>query len=247
MAILVANLLPAPCFSKVVGSSPFHQFHVGSIGAKSRTSIALPDVSYHALLVVDRSQLSTISSLGLFRPSDLEAAGIPRRRLYSLLSEGKVEKLSRGLYVASRHRLTEHHALAAVCRRVPRAVICLLSALRFHGLTTQAPASVWIAIPDKARIPRVEHQRLSICRFSPAALEEGVETHVLEGVPVRVTGAARTVVDCFRYRNKIGIDVAVEALKDYTRKRRSDAGELARLARARKASRIMQPYLDAIA
>jgi predicted transcriptional regulator of viral defense system len=196
---------------------------------------------------VDRAQLSTIASLGVFRPSDLEAAGIPRRRLYSLLSEGRIERLSRGLYASRRHRFTEHHALALVCRRVPHAVVCLLSALRFHDLTTQLSASVWIAIPEKARRPHLEDQRLSVCRFSGAALEEGVETHDVEGVPVRVTGAARTVVDCFRYRNKIGIDVAIEALKDFTRKRRSGASELARHARARGVSRIMQTYLDAIA
>lgn len=178
---------------------------------------------------------------------DLEAVDIPRRRLYSLLSEGSFEGLSRGLYASRRHRFTEHHALALVCRRVPRAVVCLLSALRFHALTTQTSPGVWIAIPEKARRPHLEGQRLSVCRFSAIALEDGVETHVVEGVPVRVTGAARTVVDCYRYRNKIGIDVAVEALKDFTRKRRSAAGELARHARARGVSRIMRPYLDAIA
>lgn len=219
-------------------------------GSEERTKrhipIAIPDVSYHDYRVVDRAQLSTIASLGVFRPSDLEAVGIPRRRLYSLLSEGRIERLSRGLYASRRHRFTENHALALVCRRVPHAVVCLLSALRFHGLTTQQSASVWIAIPEKARRPHLEDQRLSVCRFSAAALEEGVETHDVEGVPVRVTGAARTVVDCFRYRNKIGIDVAVEALKEFTRKRRSGASELARHARARGVSRIMQPYLDAI-
>lgn len=215
--------------------------------SKRRLLIAVPDVSYHDRRVVDRAQLSRIASLGVFRPSDLEAVGIPRRRLYSLLSKGRIERLSRGLYASRRHRFTENHALALVCRRVPHAVVCLLSALRFHGLTTQISPAVWIAIPPKARRPHLEDQRLSICRFSPAALEEGVDTHEVEGVPVRVTGAARTVVDCFRYRNKIGIDVAVEALKDFTKKRRSGASELARHARARGVSRIMQPYLDAIA
>ncbi len=214
---------------------------------KRRVLLAIPDVLYHRLGVVERSQLSTIASLGVFRPSDLEAVGIPRHRLYSLLSEGRIERLSRGLYASRRHRFTENHALALVCRRVPHAVVCLLSALRFHGLTTQTSPTVWIAIPEKARRPHLEGQRLSVCRFSAPALEEGVETHDVEGVRIRVTGAARTVVDCFRYRNKIGIDVAVEALKDFTRTRRSGASELARHARARGVSRIMQPYLDAIA
>lgn len=215
--------------------------------SKRRLLIAVPDVSYHDRRVVDRKQLSTITSLGVFRPSDLETVGIPRRRLYTLLSEGRIERLSRGLYASRRHRITEHHALALVCRRVPRAVVCLLSALRFHGLTTQTSPTVWIAIPEKARRPHLQGQRLSVCRFSALALEEGIETHDVEGVLIRVTGAARTVVDCFRYRNKIGIDIAVEALKDFSRTRRSGASELARHARARGVSRIMQPYLDAIA
>jgi predicted transcriptional regulator of viral defense system len=123
----------------------------------------------------------------------------------------------------------------------------LLSALRFHELTTQAPSEVWLAIGVKARRPKMDYPPLRIVRFSGAALSEGVETHRIEGVNVRVYSAAKTVADCFKYRNKIGIDVAVEALKEFTRKRRSAASELARHARARGVSRIMQPYLDAIA
>jgi predicted transcriptional regulator of viral defense system len=195
---------------------------------------------------VDRQLQARLASLGVFRPSVLDSLGLPRRLLYVLVSEGRVERLTRGLYVARHHSFTEHHALARVCRRVPRAVVCLLSALRFHGLTTQVPASVWIAIPEKARRPRIEGQRLAVSRFSEAALELGVEDHFVEGVPIRVTSAARTVADCYRYRNKIGIDVAVEALKDFTKKHRGGANELARFARERGVSRVMKPYMDAI-
>lgn len=189
---------------------------------------------------------ATVRSLGVFRPADFEALGIPRKRLYDLLAKGRVERLSRGLYVATHHAFTEHHALAQVVRRVPGAVVCLLSALRFHGLTTQAPRDVWIAIPEKSRRPRLDAPNLTVCRFAGTALTEGVDTHVLEGVQVRVTSPARTVADCFRYRNKIGIDVAVEALKDLTRIHRGDANELARFARLRHVDRIMRPYLDAL-
>jgi predicted transcriptional regulator of viral defense system len=129
---------------------------------------------------------------------------------------------------------------------VPGGVVCLLSALRFHGLTTQQPADVWLALPEKARRPRLDYPRLRVARFSGAALSEGVETHRIEGVNVRVYSAAKTVADCFKYRNKIGIDVAVEALKDFARTRRGGANDLARAARACRVSRVMQPYLDAI-
>ena len=197
--------------------------------------------------MTDRRTLATIKALGVFRPSDLEAVGLPRQRLYVLLEEGRVERVSRGLYVARHHAFTEHHALAQVARRVPHAIVCLISALRFHGLTTQNPAEVWIALPEKARRPYLEGQRLVVCRSSGAALEEGLETHVLEGVPVRITGPARTVADCFKYRNKIGIDVAVEALKDFTRLHRGGANELAMYAKIGRVSRVMAPYMDAIA
>ncbi len=197
--------------------------------------------------MIDWKTLSAIKALGVFRPSDIEAIGLPRQRLYSFLKEGRVEKVSRGVYVASHHPFTEHHSLALVGRRVPHAVVCLLSALRFHGLTTQMPSHIWIALPEKARRPRLESKRLSVCRFSDHALTDGVETHVIEGVPVRITTPARTVADCFRYRNKIGIDVAVEALKDFTQRHRGGANDLASYAKDRRVSRVMKPYMDAIA
>jgi predicted transcriptional regulator of viral defense system len=197
--------------------------------------------------VIDRKTLSTIKALGVFRPADIEAVGLQRQRIYSLVKEGRVEKVSRGVYVSTHHPFTEHHSLALVARRVPRAVVCLLSALRFHGLTTQMPSDIWIALPEKARRPHLESMRLSVSRFSGHALTDGVETHVIEGVPVRITTPARTVADCFRYRNKIGIDVAIEALKDFTKHYRGGANDLARHAKARRVSRVMKPYMDAIA
>jgi predicted transcriptional regulator of viral defense system len=119
--------------------------------------------------------------------------------------------------------------------------------LRLHGLTTQLPREVWLALPGKARRPRIEYPRLRIARFSGPALTEGIETRSIEGVDVRVYSAAKTVADCFKYRNKVGVDVAVEALKDYTRRYRGGAAQLARFARICRVARIIQPYLDAIA
>jgi predicted transcriptional regulator of viral defense system len=192
-------------------------------------------------------EIEMIRRMGIVRPSDLETRGIPRARLYSLVQEGLVERRGRGIYVARDHALTADHALAQAAKRVPNGVFCLLTALRFHGLTTQSPAEVWIALPEKARKPRLDYPRLRIVRCSGKALTEGVETHPVEGVNVRVYSAVKTVADCFKFRNKIGIDVAVEALKDFSRTHRGGANELARFARICRITRVIQPYLDAIA
>jgi len=191
--------------------------------------------------------LRLIEAQGLARPKDLEAHGISRAQLSRLVSEGLVLREARGVYVAARHEPTAEHTLAHVAKRVPEAIFCLLTALRFHGLTTQSPAEVWIALPEKARRPRLDYPRLRVARFSGAALTEGIEQHRAEGVHLRVTSPAKTVADCFKYRNKVGVDVAVEALRDFSRKHRGRASDLARFARICRVSHVMQPYLDAIA
>jgi len=194
----------------------------------------------------DHQILDLVKRLGVVRPADFEARGIPRARLYQLVAEGLLERRARGVYVASDHPYTAGHALAQVAKRVPNGVVCLLTALRFHELTTQIPPEVWIALPEKARRPRLDDPRLRVTRFSGAALTAGIETHKIEGVDVRIYSASKTVADCFKYRNKIGIDVAVEALKDFTHRHRGGAGDLARFARICRVSRVMRPYLDAV-
>lgn len=154
---------------------------------------------------------------------------------------------ARGIYSAASHEPTPAHTLAQVAKRLPDAVFCLITALRFHELTTQSAPEVWIALPEKARQPQLDYPRLRVARFSGLALTEGIEVHKVEGVRVRVYSAAKTVADCFKYRNKIGVDVAIEALRDFSRKHRGDANDLARYARICRVSRVMQPYLDAIA
>ncbi|MGH7790530.1 MAG: type IV toxin-antitoxin system AbiEi family antitoxin domain-containing protein [Candidatus Binatia bacterium] len=193
------------------------------------------------------SALKLIRKMGIARPAELEAHGVPRAQLYQLVSEGGIERLARGVYVAAGHTPSAEHTLAQVAKRVAAGVFCLLTALRYHGLTTQAPAEVWIALPEKARKPRLDYPRLRVARFSGAALTEGIEVHRVEGVEIRVYSAAKTVADCFKYRNKVGIDLAVEALRDFTRRHRGGATELARFARICRVARVMQPYLDAIA
>ena len=197
--------------------------------------------------VRERQILQVLQRLGIVRAGELKAHGIPRGQLYRLVQNGLVVREARGIYVASKHPITEEHTLAQVAKRVPGGVFCLLTALRFHELTTQAPAEIWIALAEKARKPKLDYPRLRVARFSGRALIEGIEQHRLEGVEVRVYSAAKTVADCFKYRNKIGIDVAVEALRDFSRRHRGGATELARFARVCRVTRVMQSYLDAIA
>lgn len=197
--------------------------------------------------VPDDQVLDAIEELGIARPRDLEKRGIPRSQLYRLVRAGMVERQARGIYVVREHPYSAHHTMAHVATRVPAAVFCLLTALRFHDLTTQAPARVWIALPPKARKPSLDYPRLRVARFSGPSLEEGIEVHEIENVDVSVYSAAKTVADCFKYRKKIGVDVAVEALSDFTRKHRGKADELTHFARICRVDRVMQPYLDAIA
>lgn len=210
-----------------------------------------PDVLYSACTMRKKDPktqaLRILKKARLVRPLEFEAQGVPRAQLYQLVREGLAERTARGVYVAAGYSPTAEHTLAQVAKRVPAGVFCLLTALRFHGLTTQSPAEIWITLPEKARKPQLDYPRLRVARFSGAALTEGVETHRVDGVPIRVYSAAKTVADCFKYRNKIGIDVAVEALRDFSRLHRGGATELARFARICRVTRVMQPYLDSIA
>lgn len=194
----------------------------------------------------DLETLEIIRRLGVVRPGDLEARGIPRGRIYRLVRQGLVERKARGLYVASDHDPTAEHSLAQVAKQVPRGVICLLSALQYHELTTQLPHEVWVAIPEKARHPRIEVPPLRVVRFSGPALTQGAETHEIEGVPVRITSVAKTLADCFKYRNKIGLDVALEALREAWRERRVTMDEIDRFSQICRVQRVMRPYLEAL-
>lgn len=182
----------------------------------------------------------------MLRPRDLAVHRIARQYLRLAQQRGLIRKIGRGLYVASDFEPGEQHSLVQAAKRVPQGVVCLLSALRYHEITTQAPFEVWLALDRKRRFPKVEYPSLHIVRFSGRMLTFGVETHRVEGVPVRVYGVAKTVTDCFRYRNKIGLDVALEALRDAVRKRRVTMDQLWEAARVCRVSRVMRPYLEAI-
>jgi predicted transcriptional regulator of viral defense system len=194
-----------------------------------------------------KKQLLTLArKKGVLRPRDLEPLGIARRVLSELTESGELFRTGRGLYTLTDVDLSENHSLAVVQARVPTGVICLLSALRFHGLTTQNPWEVWLAVTPESRKPKVDHPPLRVVRFSGQPFTEGVERHKVDGVAVQVYSAAKTVADCFRYRNKIGVDVAIEALRDAWRKKKVTAEELSRFAAVCRVTNVMRPYLEAV-
>jgi len=182
----------------------------------------------------------------LFRLSEAVAAGVHPEYVRRLTRQGGLTRVGRGLYALATAEATEHHPLAEVSKRVPKAVFCLLTALRFHGLGTQNPREVWLAIDRRAGVPRVDFTPVRMIRVSGAALTSGIEAHKVDGVRVRVTSPARTVVDCFKFRGKIGVDVALEALRDYRRLRRGTVDELWRQANRLRMTRVIRPYWDAM-
>jgi predicted transcriptional regulator of viral defense system len=183
---------------------------------------------------------------GLFRLSEATAAGIHPEYVRRLTTTGELTRVGRGLYALPAQQATEYHTLAEIAKRVPRGIVCLLTALRFHGLGTQNPREIWLAVDRRAGIPRVDFAPIRIVRISGAALTSGVDEHDIESVAVRITSPARTVVDCFKFRNKIGVDVAVEALRDYRRLRKGTIDELWRQADRLRMTRVMRPYWDAM-
>lgn len=191
--------------------------------------------------------VALIRELGVARPRDLEARGLPRRVLRSLVADGTVIRVGRGLYTLVQEEPDEHRILLEAARRVPQGVLCLLSALRLHGVTTQQPYQAWIALEVSARQPRVDHPPLRVIRMSGPAWTAGRVEHQIEGVAVPVFGVAKTVADCFKFRSKVGLDVALEALREVLADRRATIDELWAMARVCRVSRVMQPYLESLA
>lgn len=181
------------------------------------------------------------------RSRDFVAAGITRSEISRMVAAGRLERIARGLYTMPGYRGSEHETLATLARLSPGVVFCLLTALRFHDLTTQAPFEVWIGIGNKYHPPRTKYPKLRVVRFSAAGLQQGVEKHDVEGVPIRVTGVARTVADCFKFRSKVGLDVALEALRDARRSRKATPEELWHYAKLDRVANVMRPYLEAVA
>lgn len=183
----------------------------------------------------------------VLRAADVRAQGWSPQLLIRLHQAGKLQRIDRGLYALPDAEISEHQTLLEVCLRVPKAVLCLLSALQFHDIGTQMPHEVWIALPEGRQAPALSYPPLRITRLRGAAYSEGIQTLTEHGAPIRVYSAAKTVTDCFKFRNKIGLDVALEALKDAWRSRKVTMAELSHFAKINRVERVMQPYLEAVA
>ncbi len=199
------------------------------------------------MVSTERHLRTLLRRAGTSRSRDLVAAGIPRSQLSRMAAAGQVLRVARGLYALPDYQSGEHGALVTVAKRAPGVLFCLLTALRIHDLTTQAPFEVWIAIGNKDHPPRLDYPPLRTVRFSDSALAAGAEKHRIDGAVVRVTNVAKTVADCFKFRNKIGLDVALEALREARRARKASADELWRYAKINRVTNVMRPYLEAVA
>jgi predicted transcriptional regulator of viral defense system len=188
-----------------------------------------------------------LESHGIMRLSELKARGIHPPTLSRLVEEGTVVRTSRGLYELADADLDIAHSLAEMAKRVPKGVICLISALQFHEITLQNPRSIWMAIGEKDRKPNVTHVAARFVRFGTKALTLGVETRVIDSVPVRVFDPAKTVVDCFRYRRSVGTDVALEALRMALRSRKARPAKIAEYAQRLRIWSVVRPYLESVA
>jgi predicted transcriptional regulator of viral defense system len=183
---------------------------------------------------------------GLVRARDLEAAGLPTSVLYRLRDQGEIEQVGPGLFRHADAAITEKHGYAATAKVVPAGVVCLLSALAFHEIGTQVPHEIWLALPAHSKRPTTTAVPLRVVWFSGNAFTEGVETHTVEGVKVRVYGAAKTIADLFKFRNKVGLDVAVEALREAWSRRLVTMDDVLRFAKICRVERVIRPYLEAI-
>lgn len=190
---------------------------------------------------------SLLESQALLRPSDAIALGYSRMYLAQLVKQGLVRKISRGLYATPQRKESEFSSFAEIASKQPKALVCLVSALSFHGLTTQAPHEVWIAIGNKDRIPTMSYPPLRVVRFGGETLTEGVASHMMDGVEVKVTNVAKTIADCFKFRNKIGLDVALEALKAAVQSKRITMDELWHYSQLCRVHNVMRPYMEGLA
>ena len=192
--------------------------------------------------------LDLVARRGLVSARDVEAEGLHTQAITRLAREGKLERVARGRYRLPDpdYELTEHHGLVLAAAAAPKGVICLLSALQFHVVGTQLPRQVWMALPRGTRTPSVDYPPMRVVRVSGEAFTAGVEEHALEGQMVRVYNVAKTVVDCFKFRNKIGMDVALEALNDGWRERKFRLSDITKYAHICRVWNVMRPYLEAI-
>jgi predicted transcriptional regulator of viral defense system len=199
-----------------------------------------------AMTTASQRILTLAKAQAVVRAADVRLRGMSPQLLIKLHQSGQLQRVARGLYSLPERAVTEHQALVEVCARIPKAVVCLLSALRFHDIGSQQPHEVWIALPEATQTPAMTYPVLRVARLRGSAYSEGIDTVASADATIRVYGVAKTVADCFKFRNKIGLDVALEALKDAWRQRKLPIDELTRYARINRVERVMQPYLEAL-
>ncbi len=190
--------------------------------------------------------IEILANSGMVRLHEFKAAGIPETVVARLANAGRIVRLARGLYQLPDADLQTSHTLAEVAKIVPKGVICLISALVYHELTLQLPPFVWVAIEVHTRQPKHRYPPMRFVRFSKKALIEGVERHTIEGVPVKITSPARTIVDCFRFRNKTGVDIALSAMREALRKRVCKPDDILTHAQSLRIASVVGPYLEAM-
>lgn len=183
---------------------------------------------------------------GILRARTLVAHGLSRQRIKQMAEAGKLLHLGRGLYSLPDSAVTENHDVAQMAARVPQGVLCLTSALQFHSLTTASPWRIYLMLPRGARPPRIAYPPLALVYASEPAYKAGIEAHTVEGVAVQVTSVAKTVADCFKYRSKVSLDVALEALKQTLQEQRATRAEIRQYAKVCRVENIMRPYVEAL-
>ena len=182
----------------------------------------------------------------VIRGKDLDALGIPRNYLGRLIRAGKLERVGRGLYSSPQTEATEHRTLVEVCKKVPQGVICLSSALRFHELTTESPFEVWIAVRRDSWKPRTDYPPIRAVRFSPESFEFGITEQTVEDGKIRVYSPAKTVADCFKFKGKVGTELAIQALREAFRQKKVTIDELWKAAKVCRVANIMRPYMESL-
>lgn len=199
-------------------------------------------------IVVEQQKriIDAVRKKGIIRSAEVEKAGISRVYLRRLVAKGELERVGRGLYALPGTLTGEARQLAEVAARIPQGVICLLSALQFHGLSTQMPHEIWIAIKSPGWRPQLDYPSIRVVWLSGKSFDTGIQEHMIEKVPVKIYGPAKTVADCFKFRNKIGIDVCIEALREVRRKKLATIDDLWKAARVNRITNIIRPYLEAI-
>ena len=190
--------------------------------------------------------LDLASQRGLLRASHLQELGIARVVLSRLTASGQLERVGRGVYRLPERQGAEHESLATIAVKVPQAVFCLLTALQIHELTTQLPRQVWIAMPQGSHVPKMDYPPVKMVQFSGEAYAQGIEAVRADQVELRVYGVAKTIADCFKHRNKVGLDVAIEALREALAANKTNANDLWRFAKICRVANVMRPYLEAL-